>query len=115
MGTVMTHRGKINDLNPPGVPIYNSFGLMHIEEHVELISPVRVGSTVHVKEELVDMVDKKKGYIFITQTTIVNKQTGEEHYKIKSKVYNRAPGGFGKIKEDNPIQFYNPPKRKPDF
>ena len=114
MAVVLAHIGHITDFKVPGVPEFSPMKLLHGEEQVEVFKPIEMDSTVTSQETVIDLQDKKKATVMVTETEIRDKESNDLLAVIRSNYFIRGIGGFGergKIKSVLP----NPPKRQPDF
>ena len=88
--------------------------LLHGEEKVTFHKSFLPGETYVVKEVISDVIDKKSGAVFLLDSKIYEKTTGDHCATIRGTIFIRGIGGFGykgKVKVD---QVPAIPKAAPD-
>ncbi|CDO56709.1 hypothetical protein DV495_002365 [Geotrichum candidum] len=102
------------------VPNFNPMKLLHGEQYLEIRKwPIPTEGTLETTLRPLEVVDKGKAAIVISETTTVDKNTREEIFYNVSSMFIRGSGGYGghsKAKDRGAITAANkPPARAPDF
>lgn len=82
-------------------------------QHIWFNEPLQANREYKVHESIGDIRDKKKAFILVPNTKIVDKETGKTAVHIESELFCREPGNFGH-KGKTPVQFPKRPQREPD-
>lgn len=111
----IAHRGTQElDRLGEGLETYNPMLMLHGEEQVIFNKPFVVDKTYVCSEGVIDVKDKKKGCLCRTETSIVDKESGELYATVRTGLFLRKLGGFG-FKGKTKDKILKPPQRAPDF
>lgn len=69
--------------------------LLHGEESLTIVKPLRLGTRYTVQSKLVDIQDKGKGAVLIFDATITEVDTSEVQSIVRTSSFVRGMGGFG--------------------
>lgn len=83
-----------------GVPLskignFNFAMLVHGEQAVYLEKPIPVSGTITSQGKIVEIWDKGSGAVVVTESSSVDKKTGDLIFKTRSSIFLRGEGGFG--------------------
>ena len=99
----------------PGIPKFNPMMILHGEQHLEIIRPLRTGFRLITKGKIADIADKGKGAFAIFElNTYEVEEDGKETHVIRQYMglFIRGIGGFG-YKGTVQLPLPAPPKRDP--
>lgn len=101
------------------LPNFSPMMLLHGEQYLEIRQfPIPTEGTLITYPGLVDVVDKGKAGIIVTNSLTKDKNTGKDLFYNESTVFVRGSGGFGgprAMKDRGAATAANaPPKRKAD-
>lgn len=102
------------------VPNFNPMKLLHGEQYLEIKKwPLPTSATLTTTAKPIEVVDKGKAAVVVSETHTYDKDTGEELFYNVSSMFIRGSGGFGgnsKSQDRGVITAANkPPSRAPDF
>lgn len=102
------------------VPNFNPMMLLHGEQYLEVLKyPLPTEGLLETKNRILEVLDKGKAAVVLTEGITVDKNSGEELFRNISSNFIRGSGGFGgpsKGKDRGPVTAANkPPSREPDF
>lgn len=98
--------------------IFKKFGtfdwakLVHAEQGVEVLRPLSPKGAVLTTTRIVDMFDKGKAALVVTEAESVDEGTGETMFRTRSAFYIGGAGGWGG--DRGPSSSWEPPQREPD-
>jgi acyl dehydratase len=97
----------------PGLPDYNPMALLHGEQVINFLNPLKIGQKLRTENELVDIADKKSGAL----VTVESKTYSEDDNKLVTtnlaKLFIRGIGGFGDQGTLAPEKFPKPSSETP--
>lgn len=93
--------------------------LLHGEQYLEIRKyPIPTDAKLISHPKLIEVVDKGKGGIVVSGTTVKDASTGEDIFYTESSAFVRGSGNFGGAKKaterGRATASYSPPKRSPD-
>ena len=111
------HRGPFSEGNfdVEGIAPFNPMMLLHGEEELTILKPLKHNNHYVINERLIDYQDKVKGALMWLQADIHDAATNEIVAVTVSNLYVRGAGGFGHkgtMKSKIPKKL---PTREPDF
>lgn len=98
-----------------GIPKFNPMMLLHGEQHMEIIKPLRTGVRLITKGKIADIADKGKGaFVTFELNTYEVEEDGKETHVVRQYMglFVRGLGGFG-YKGKVLLPLPAPPKRNP--
>jgi acyl dehydratase len=81
------------------VGTFNPAMLVHAEQAFELHRPLRPEGTVRITSRLVDIADKGKGALVVTESEAVDPASGDPVFTTRSGMFIRGEGGFASESE----------------
>lgn len=102
------------------LPNFNPMKLLHGEQYLEIRKwPIPTEATLTTTTRPLEVVDKGKAAVVVTEATSVDKSTGEDVFYNVASMFVRGSGGFGghsKAQDRGAITAANkPPSRAPDY
>lgn len=102
------------------VPKFNPMKLLHGEQYLEIKKwPLPTEATIHTTIKPLEVIDKTKAAVVVSETRSFDKATGEELFSNIATMFVRGSGGFGGNSKAQPrgaaTAANKPPARAPDF
>lgn len=99
----------------PGLPDFNPMMLLHGEQDVQFVTPLKRDTVYVVQESIADIQDKGKGALLIVKNELVEKDTKKVAAICLSSLFIRGLGGFGYKGTLKSLVPNTMPKRAADF
>lgn len=98
IGLALAHRQNSGvDVLVPGMPAFNPMKLVHGEESIQILKPIKPDQTVNCKEYVIDIQDKGENTIVVTRTDITDSKTSELHAIIHMSLFVKDLKGSGHV------------------
>lgn len=78
----------------PGLPDYNPMALLHGEQMIEFVKPLKVGAKLRTNNSIIDIADKKSGALITIESSTYDDDDNNLIVRNYAKLFIRGIGGF---------------------
>jgi acyl dehydratase len=87
----------------PGLPDYNPMALLHGEQVIKPVHPLKIGANLRTINKIIDIEDKKSGALVTVSSETHDADEGFVYSKNIAKLFIRGIGGFSDDPDSAPV------------